>query len=71
MRLMALAMMVIYALMAVAFRSYQPLLILTAVPFGLMGAIFGHMILGWQVSMFSIMGVTACRRCGQRQSGAD
>ena len=58
---MALAMMVIYALMAVAFRSYwQPLLILTAVPFGLMGAIFGHMILGWQVSMFSIMGVTAC-----------
>ena len=60
-RLMALAMIVIYALMAVAFRSYwQPLLILTAVPFGLMGAIFGHMILGWQVSMFSIMGVTAC-----------
>jgi len=30
------------------------------VPFGLMGAIFGHMILGWQVSLFSIMGVTAC-----------
>ena len=25
-----------------------------------MGAIFGHMLLGWQVSMFSIMGVTAC-----------
>jgi len=45
----------------VAFRSYwQPVLILTAVPFGLMGAIFGHMILGWQVSLFSIMGVTAC-----------
>ena len=60
-RLMTLAMMVIYALMAVAFRSYwQPVLILTAVPFGLMGAIFGHLILGWQVSMFSIMGVTAC-----------
>lgn len=60
-RLMVLAMMVIYALMAVAFRSYwQPVLILTAVPFGLMGAIFGHVILGWQVSLFSIMGVTAC-----------
>ena len=60
-RLMTLAMMIIYALMAVAFRSYwQPMLILTAVPFGLMGAIFGHMILGWQVSLFSIMGVTAC-----------
>jgi len=60
-KLMALAMMIIYALMAVAFRSYwQPLLVLTAVPFGLMGAIFGHMILGWQVSLFSIMGITAC-----------
>ena len=54
-------MLIIYALMAVAFRSYwQPLLVLTAVPFGLMGAIFGHLILGWEVSLFSIMGVTAC-----------
>jgi len=60
-KLMALAMMVIYALMAVVFRSYwQPVLVLTAVPFGVMGAIFGHMILGWQVSLFSIMGITAC-----------
>ena len=50
---MALAMMVIYALMAVAFRSYwQPLLILTVVPFGLMGAIFGHMILGCRSACF-------------------
>jgi multidrug efflux pump subunit AcrB len=40
---MGLAMLLIYALMAVAFRSYgQPLLVLTAVPFGIMGAIFGH-----------------------------
>ena len=34
--------------------------VLTAVPFGLMGAIFGHLILGWEVSLFSIMGVIAC-----------
>jgi len=56
-----LSMLVIFGLMAVAFKSYwQPFLVLTAVPFGLMGAIFGHWMLGWQVSMFSIMGVIAC-----------
>lgn len=58
---MALSMLVIYALMAIPFRSYwQPLLVLSAVPFGIMGAIFGHLILDWQVSMFSLMGVIAC-----------
>ena len=58
---MGLAMLVIYALMAVAFRSYfQPMLVLTAVPFGIMGAIFGHMILSWEISMLSLMGVIAC-----------
>ena len=58
---MGLAMLLIYALMAIAFRSYwQPLLILTAVPFGIMGAIFGHMILSWEISMLSLLGVIAC-----------
>lgn len=58
---MGLAMLIIYALMAIPFRSYfQPLLVLTAVPFGVMGAIFGHLILNWQISMFSLLGVIAC-----------
>jgi hypothetical protein len=58
---LVLAMLVIYALMAIPFRSYfQPLLVLTAIPFGIMGAIFGHLILNWQVSMFSFLGVIAC-----------
>jgi len=57
---MGLAMLVVYALMAIPFRSYfQPLLVLTAVPFGIMGAIFGHWIFDWQVSMFSLLGVIA------------
>ncbi|TXS94342.1 efflux RND transporter permease subunit [Parahaliea maris] len=57
----ALAMLAIYALMAIPFRSYfQPILVLTAVPFGVMGAIFGHLILNWQISMFSLLGVIAC-----------
>ena len=60
-RYMLLSMLVIYALMAIVFQSYwQPFLVLTAVPFGLMGAIFGHLILNWQVSMFSLLGVIAC-----------
>jgi multidrug efflux pump subunit AcrB len=58
---MALAMLVIFGLMAVAFRSYwQPFLVLTAIPFGIMGAIFGHAILDWEVSIFSMLGVIAC-----------
>ena len=57
---MGLSMLVVYALMAIPFRSYfQPLLVLTAVPFGIMGAIYGHIITNWQISMFSLMGVIA------------
>lgn len=60
-RYMGMAMLVIYALMAIPFRSYwQPLLVLTAVPFGIMGAIFGHMITGLTISMLSLLGVIAC-----------
>ena len=58
---MGLAMLVIFGLMAIAFRSYwQPLLVLTAIPFGIMGAIFGHALLNWEISIFSMMGVIAC-----------
>lgn len=58
---MALSMLIIYGLMAIPFRSYwQPVLILTAVPFGIMGAIFGHLIMGREISMFSTLGVFAC-----------
>lgn len=56
-----LALLIIYGLMAVAFRSYsQPLLILTAIPFGFMGAVIGHLIMGHQVSMMSMLGFFAC-----------
>jgi len=58
---MTLAMLMIFGLMAIAFRSYwQPFLVLTAIPFGIMGAIFGHALLNWQISIFSMMGVIAC-----------
>lgn len=58
---MGLAMLLIFGLMAIAFRSYwQPFLVLTAIPFGIMGAIFGHALLDWEISIFSMMGVIAC-----------
>ncbi|MEM7672262.1 MAG: efflux RND transporter permease subunit, partial [Verrucomicrobiota bacterium] len=54
------ALFVIYALLAIAFRSYvQPFVVLVAIPFGIIGAIIGHIILGYDLSLISIMGVIA------------
>ncbi|WP_422410802.1 MULTISPECIES: efflux RND transporter permease subunit [unclassified Endozoicomonas] len=58
-----LAMLLIYALLAIPFQSFtQPLLVMAAIPFGLVGAFLGHMILGYTLSMISFMGVIAL--CG-------
>jgi len=55
-----LAMFVIYALLAVAFRHYvQPLIVLAAIPFGIVGAVLGHILLGHDLSLISLMGVIA------------
>jgi multidrug efflux pump subunit AcrB len=55
-----LALLVIFALLAVPLRSYtQPLIIMTAIPFGLVGAVWGHLIMGHDFSMFSLVGVVA------------
>lgn len=55
-----ISLVVIYILMAVAFRSYvQPFLILTAIPFAYMGAVLGHLITGHNISVFSVMGMMA------------
>ena len=53
-------MIAIFALLAVAFGSYlQPLVVILAIPFGAVGAIIGHMILGMELSLVSIMGIVA------------
>ncbi len=55
-----LAVIVIYALLAVPLGSYvQPLIIMTAIPFGFVGAVLGHMIMGYDMSMISMMGIVA------------
>ncbi|MEQ9651854.1 MAG: efflux RND transporter permease subunit [Sandaracinaceae bacterium] len=56
----AMALFGMYALLAIAFKSYvQPFVIATAIPFGIVGAILGHLALGYNVSMMSFMGVVA------------
>ena len=54
------AVFLIYALMAVPLRSYwQPFIIMSVIPFGTIGALVGHWILGLQVSMMSFFGIIA------------
>jgi multidrug efflux pump subunit AcrB len=56
----AMALMIMYALLAIAFRNYyQPLVVMTAIPFGIIGAVIGHILLGYDLSLISLMGVIA------------
>ena len=55
-----LAMLVVYALLAIPFKSYiQPLIIMVSIPFGIVGAIFGHLLLGYSLSVMSLFGIVA------------
>ncbi len=55
-----LALVGIYAMLAIPFRSYsQPLIIMSAIPFGLLGAVLGHIILGINLTINSILGMVA------------
>lgn len=54
------ALFLIYALMAIPLKSYlQPFLIMTAIPFGIGGALLGHMITGYDLSILSLFGTIA------------
>ena len=54
------ALFLIYALIAIPLRSYlQPLLIMSVIPFGTIGAVFGHWVLGIPVSLLSMFGIIA------------
>ena len=53
-------LIVIYALLAIPFKSYvQPLLVMSVIPFGIIGAIIGHWILGLDLTMMSLLGLLA------------
>jgi multidrug efflux pump subunit AcrB len=58
--LFPLAIIAIYVVLALQFKSYlQPVIILSAVPFGLMGAIFGLAALGYDITIFAMFGMVA------------
>ncbi len=55
-----IALIVIYALLAVPLRSYlQPLVIMLVIPFGAVGAALGHLIMGYDLTMYSVIGLVA------------
>ncbi len=55
-----LALLMIYALMAIPFRSYlQPLIVMAAIPYGVVGAIWGHVIMGLDLTILSMFGLVA------------
>ena len=55
-----LAMLGIYVLLAIPLRSYiQPIIVMSAIPFGLVGAILGHAVMGLSLSIMSMCGVVA------------
>lgn len=57
---MLFALFAMYIVMAVSFRSYvQPLIVLAAIPFGIIGAVLGHMLMGYDLSLVSMLGVVA------------
>ncbi len=57
---MQIALFAMFALMAVAFRSYvQPIIVMAAIPFGIVGAVLGHSLMGYAVSMLSMFGMVA------------
>lgn len=57
---LAFAIFAIYVLLAIPFKSYvQPLIVMSVIPFGIIGAVMGHWILGMDLTVLSLMGMLA------------
>ncbi len=55
-----LVLLLIYGLLAIPFRSYvQPLIVMLGIPFSFIGALIGHLLLGYGLSMVSLLGIVA------------
>jgi len=53
-----IALFLIYALLAIPFKSFsQPLVVMSAIPFGIVGAVFGHLLMGLNLSLLSLFGI--------------
>ncbi len=54
----AIAMFCIYALLAIPFKSFtQPFIVMAAIPFGFVGAVLGHLLMGFNLSILSLFGM--------------
>lgn len=54
------ALLLIFAILAWLFGSYtQPLAVMAAIPFGIIGAIWGHIVMGYELTFLSLIGVVA------------
>lgn len=54
------AILAIYAMLAIPFQSYSlPLIVIVSIPFGIIGAIFGHLLMGYDLSILSLLGIVA------------
>nr|WP_319393942.1 efflux RND transporter permease subunit [uncultured Desulfobacter sp.] len=59
-RALAMILILIYALLAVPLKSYwQPLVIMSVIPFGFVGAVVGHWVMGFDLSVLSFFGMLA------------
>ena len=55
-----IAVLMVYVLLAIPFRSYiQPAIIMVSIPFGIVGAILGHLLMGYNLSILSMFGIVA------------
>jgi multidrug efflux pump subunit AcrB len=55
-----LTMAALYLLLAIPLKSYiQPLTVMVAIPFGVIGAVLGHLLMGYGLSMISLLGMVA------------
>ncbi|MGF1694925.1 efflux RND transporter permease subunit [Vibrio lamellibrachiae] len=53
-------LLAVYTLLAIPLKSYtQPMIIMSVIPFGMIGALFGHLFLGLSMSMLSMTGIIA------------
>lgn len=58
MRGFVIALFCIYALLAIPFKSFsQPIIVMSAIPFGIVGAVWGHLFMGFNISIVSLFGI--------------
>ncbi len=55
-----IALLLVFGLLAIPFRSYtHPLIVMVSIPFGIVGAVLGHLIMGYDLSILSMFGIVA------------